>query len=277
MTAPPSLRQLQESVWRVISAPEDVPTTLANLRRTGDRLPDLVNEWIEGDAKASAEARLDLYANTYFFRLKEALEGDFPRTAEALGEARWHNLVTAYLQAHPSTRPSIRWAGEALPAFLAAHGVSEGERWIADLARVEWAESDAWQAGDAPEISLEDLAGVAPERWPFLRFVPSPHARIVEVEGDERLWRALDLAGTEEGESSEIQDYRPDPVCVFRGGMARGDGLVEVLLSGGTFGEACEALGGDEAETEEAAARAARHLAAWASRGLFSAIADSEG
>ncbi|MBK8598146.1 MAG: putative DNA-binding domain-containing protein [Holophagales bacterium] len=96
-------------------------------------------EIFASDERMPAEERLDAYANMYFFRLRDVLAEDFERTAAALGEARWHNLVTDYLLAHPPTRWSLRWAGEALPGFLREHTYGVWRPWLPDVAALEWA------------------------------------------------------------------------------------------------------------------------------------------
>jgi hypothetical protein len=278
-------------LWELVSAPEDVPTTLARLRAAGDEIPGQVERWIAGDAKASAEERISIYANMYFHRLKDALRADFPRTADALGEAPWQNLVTDFLLAHPSTKPSIRWVGEPLPEFLETWGGAPGERWLAGLARVEWAESDSWQAVDEEIRVAEQLAGVTLEEWPECRFAKAAHANLVDAGTDPRLLRlevvdGLPLIGGTEG--------KPEPApgerfffLVYREGYGVTIERIEsdeaaalgTVFAGGTFGEACEALAGgdDTGETDEealaaAAVRAAGWLSGWISRGLFTSI-----
>lgn len=285
---PPTLGTVQTMLWELISAPEDVPTTMSRLRAAGDEIPGQVERWIAGDRAASAEERISIYANMYFHRLKDALKGDFPRTADALGEALWHNLVTDFLLTHPSTKPSIRWVGQPLPAFLETWSGAPEERWLAGLARVEWAESDAWQAVDEEIRVAGQLADVPLEKWPECRFEKAAHAHLVDAGTDPRVLRlevvdGLPLiggtepaAGPEPGERFFFLVYREGyAVTIERVGGEEADAL-DRILRGGTFGEACEALATgdetDEAALAGAAARAAGWLSGWISRGLFTSI-----
>ena len=139
----------QRAIARLLRAPEGVRAALAE---AGDPEGRSLESRVRGDATASAVQRLEIYANATFHRMREALEQEFDALARALGDTGFHDLVASYLLVHPSRRPSLRHVGEALPEFLAGHGVAEPFRrrwpWAADLARLEWALSLAF---DAPE------------------------------------------------------------------------------------------------------------------------------
>src|SRR5262249_34879537 len=120
--AGPALRDLQAAFWRSIAAQPGEGMPEAELLRVvrGGRLPPA--------------ARVGGYAAMYLWRLVAVRAEDFPKVAEALGPERFAQIVRAYLARHPSTEPSVRHLGRALPAFL---GGSE-PAWLADLARLEW-------------------------------------------------------------------------------------------------------------------------------------------
>ena len=103
-------------------------------RRAVGRAAADVDEMIAGDARLSPEARLDIYAEMYFFRIHDVLRDEAPRTAAVLGGAAFHDLVTDYLRACPPNHPSLREAGARLPAFLADAPARRG----APLARPSW-------------------------------------------------------------------------------------------------------------------------------------------
>ena len=175
-----SLREVQSLFLELVTAPEGVAKTLDEREARGERGRADVAGLFAGDERMSAEDRLDVYANMYFFRLRDVLAEDFARTAGALGEARWHNLVTDYLLAHPPTRWSLRWAGEELPGFLRGHAYGAERPWLADVAALEWARNEAFQARDAEPVRAEALSAVAAEEWPALTFGAAPGA-VAEV------------------------------------------------------------------------------------------------
>lgn len=119
----------------------------------------------------SREERIGIYARMYFARLLDALHEDFPRVAAWLGWERFRALVQAYLKAHPSTHPSVRNIGCRFADFLAAHPVIQAQLpFLPDLARLEWARVEVFDAPDAEPLRLEQLQRIPPEDWPTLRF-----------------------------------------------------------------------------------------------------------
>ena len=263
---------VQRLFFGLITAPEGVAKALEE--RAADRAA--VAEVFAGDARMSAEERLDAYANMYFFRLRDVLAEDFERTAAALGEARWHNLVTDYLLAHPPTRWSLRWAGEALPGFLRGHAYGAQRPWLADVAALEWARNEAFQAVDAEPLSPEALAALPPEAWPELRFEGLPGTAVVESRWDLAAWwngaegepaeapRALSAADARQ----VLVVWRDAEDDVHQETLAADEvEAVRGLFSGAPFADVCEAClreDAGEAEAEAAGRKAVALLLRWA-------------
>jgi len=126
-----------------------------------------------------------VYAGMYLWRLVDALRGDFPKLATVLGDDGFADLVRGYVAAHPSTEPSIRHLGRALPAFLAGYQPA----YLADLARLEWTRLEVFDAPDATPLTAADLRRIAAEDWPGLRFTLVPAcARLVTRWPVHQLW-----------------------------------------------------------------------------------------
>ena len=171
----PSLRELQGAVWRSIARePGAAPVPERLLLETVPPTPTL----------APAE-RVHVYAGMYLWRLVDALRGDFPKLATVLGDDGFADLVRGYVAAHPSTEPSIRHLGRALPAFLAGYQPA----YLADLARLEWTRLQVFDAPDATPLTAAELRRVAAAEWPDLRFTLVPAcARLVTAWPVHRLW-----------------------------------------------------------------------------------------
>jgi hypothetical protein len=192
MSAPSTLKRTEALFWDLITAPEGVRSGLAALVRDGRAAPDAVETLLAGDERLPAAERLDIYANMYFFRLLDCLREDFPRLATALGEDRFHNLTTDYLLAHPSENPSLRYLGERLPGFLAAHALGRQAACLVDLARLEWTRADLFDAADAAALTREDLGRLAQEHAGDLPLHAVPAFRLLRLDHDApRLWREL--------------------------------------------------------------------------------------
>ena len=176
------LARTQRRLWRLLTAPEGVRAALAE---EGDASGASLEGWLRSAPGPAAAVRLEIYANAYFARIHGVMVEDFGALARALGEAGFHDLVTAYLCVHPPERPSLRHVGERLPGFLADHGAAAPfrRRWpfAADLARLEVALADAFDAPDAPALTREDLASVPPERWADLSLTLHPSVRLLRI------------------------------------------------------------------------------------------------
>src|SRR5712671_3628868 len=110
-----NLRRLQEVLYRLIAAPGGVAEGLAHeTALPAGGLPTL----IAGDDRMTAVARVEIYANGYFYRLLDVLKEDFPATLRVLGDDNFHNLATGYLREYPPTEPSVMYCGRYLAAFL---------------------------------------------------------------------------------------------------------------------------------------------------------------
>jgi hypothetical protein len=187
--------------------------------RAGKADASAIESLIGGDDRLPAAERLDIYANMYFFRLLDCLREDFPRLATALGEKRFHNLATDYLLVHPSGNPSLRYLGQRLPAFLAGHALARESACLVDLARLEWARADLFDAADARPLGRDDLADLSAGHGGDLPLCAVPAFRLLRLDHDAPgLWR--ELRDRAEGDSAP----RP-PADTASAGSGAPDGM----------------------------------------------------
>jgi len=274
--APAALAETQRLLRRLITAPEGVRPALAE---EGDPEGRRLVEVIRDDAPLSAVDRLEVYANAYFSRILEALEDDYPALHAALGDDRFHALISDYLIAHPPTRFSLRHAGEGLPSFVADHPAAvtlrAGFRWAADLARLEWAVVDAFDAADAAHLTREDLALLPPQGWGELRLRLDPSVRIVRagwpVNGIREAFDAERPLPAIAPEETAVCVWRRDE-RVFHRPMDRIEAACLGLVSeGATFGDLCGRIALEVGESETPA-RALGLLTNWIGQGLLSSV-----
>jgi hypothetical protein len=124
-------------------------------------------------------ARLNLYRNNARAMFVGALERSFPVVLRRVGDGYFHRLAVEYRDAHPSRSGDLHWIGENFPAWLADRLAGTEYAWLADLARLERACEEVLVAADVPSISIEALAGVAPEALPEMRLRLRPALRCV--------------------------------------------------------------------------------------------------
>lgn len=155
-----------------------------------------------GTARAGAARRLSVYAGGYRARLTEVLLSDYPALAGLLGEAGFERLANEFIAAHPSRTPNLRWYGGDLAAHL-----WRSPRWrrrpvLAELARFEWALGLAFDAPDAVPITGENVARVAPQAWPGMRFNLHPSVQLLALSSNApKIWQAIDAGDKPPGAS----------------------------------------------------------------------------
>ncbi len=187
------LRRTQELFWTLITAPEGVRPAIEDLGRRGVVDERGLENLFTGDSGLPALERLDIYANMYFYRLLDCLAEDFPKVLAALGPERFHNLITDYLLRHPSEHPSLRHLGSRLPGFLASHPLSAEFPWVSDLARLDWARADLFDARDAVPLSRDALARLPQDRAGEARFSIVPAFALLRFEHEVvGYWRRLE-------------------------------------------------------------------------------------
>jgi hypothetical protein len=285
---PESLQVLQRRFWQLITAPEGVGDALPDVAKS-DPAADPVSGWITADEEETAIERLDVYANMYFFRLLEALESEVPKVAKLLGHDAFHALVVDYLAAHPSTHPSLRHAADSLPDFLARHRTSATRPDLPDLARLELARNDVFHGPDSPSIDARDLAELAPDAWPRLRFRVSPTVRWLRLcASTVPLWRAV-----ADGAPPPDADAAIAGCVVWRSRTPGHDDQVwhrnaslgeltalEAAAARATFADICEIsaahLDSRPADATEAARPALEALVRWIGDGLLTGMEASE-
>lgn len=173
----PTLDQTQQLFWKLITAPKGVAAGLEALRPSERRtVASLIGE----NAHLAAVERLDIYADMYFYRIRDCLKEDFASVCTVLGEAAFHNLITDYLLVHPPSHFSLRYVGQHLPAFIRDDTFGTQWPYLADLAALEWAILEAFDAPEAQPLDAEALATVQPERWPDLRFTLTPSLQMLD-------------------------------------------------------------------------------------------------
>jgi hypothetical protein len=261
----PALRDLQGAFWRhLAAAPGDEP---------GRPVAPALHELLVGSDTLSAADRLAIYERMYFWRLLDVLREDHPRTAAVLGDEAFRAVAQAYLARHPSTHPSVAHVGGALAPFLAANLPPGAPSWTADLARLESARREVFDAADAPVLTLDALRALPPERWPETRFGVVPAlTRLVAGWPVQRAW----AAGPDDGpitlaaERTALRVWRSG-FAVFHAPMsAHEEAALARLVAGEPFAAVCEAFA--DLPQDQAAAEAASLLVAWVEDGMVCSV-----
>ena len=261
----PALRELQRAFWRHLAAvPGDEPGRPV--------APALQAVLVDSDALPAAD-RLAIYERMYFWRLLDVLREDHPRTAAVLGDEAFHAVAQAYLGRHPSEDPSVAHVGRALASFLDTNLPPGAPPWTADLARLEWARREVFDAADAPMLTLDALRALPPERWPETRFAVVPAlTRLVTAWPVQRAW----AAGPDDGpialaaERTALRVWRSG-FAVFHATMsACEETALARVVAGEPFAAVCDAFA--DLPDDRAAVEAASLLVAWVEDGMVCSL-----
>lgn len=224
-----------------------------------------------------AETRLRIYADAYRLRLLEALETDFVALRTALGCEEFDRMGRAYIDANPSDHYSVRYFGRHLARFLAETQPYGEQPVLADIARFEWAMTDAFDAPDVDIAAVSDMAAVPPENWPALRFTLHPSLQRIELLWNaSAIWHAADKEEPlPEPEQSEYpvgwMIWRQGLQIYFRSLSVDQAWMLDALRAGQSFAEICEGLT-EWIDDQHVALHAAGLLKQWIEDGLISEI-----
>ena len=261
------LSSTQLLIWQLITAPEGVAKAM--------RLRKIKNLPIQGDVNSTAAERLDIYANMYFFRIRDALKEDFPQLLKVIGATEFHNLITDYLLQFPPTHFSLRYAGQHLPRFLKIHRLTNKTHYLSDLAKFEWALLTAFDAADAAPLSVTDLQIVAPTDWPNLCFTFSESVSVASFAVNiktiyEKILKKKALAKTDtQNDKTLILFWRQKFKSYYRLISPIEAKLISAAKSGKSFAELCT-LCANRKNAEAAAMQMATYLQGWLNTELLS-------
>lgn len=255
--AAPTLKQIQDSLQKAILDGDDaILTTILDNTRT------------------SRETLFGVYRNAYVGRLVEILGTDYALLRAYVGDDYFAGLARAYILAHPSRTQNARWVGAKLPGFMANYAAEHPQ--LAELAAIEKAVSDAFDAADSPAIGLADMAAIPAESWTRLTFEPHPSVHRLDASTNAfALWTALK---DERDPPSAEAIGAPEHVVVWRHDLApmvRVMGGEEAMMwteaaRGLRFESLCELVGTYD-DPDTAAARAAGYLHSWLTSDMLTA------
>lgn len=126
--------------------------------------------------------RLDIYAHMYYARLLEILDAEYPVTRRILGAEAFDRVAREFLVKHPSRSRTLNQLSLRFPAFLVRRlprGRANGL--AADVARIERAMEDVFDAPLAEPLAAAQLAAIGADEWPRLRLVLNPALRLLAL------------------------------------------------------------------------------------------------
>lgn len=139
--------------------------------------PPGLRAWNQSDP----ERRFAVYRNNVMVSLIDALADTYPVSQAMVGEEFFRAAAGVFARAHPPRSPIMAHYGEEFPDFLGTLPAAAGLPYLADLARLEMLQVQAYHAADATSLPPAAIAPLlaAPDRLPAARFTLQPSLRIL--------------------------------------------------------------------------------------------------
>ncbi len=123
--------------------------------------------------------RFAVYRNNVHVGLVGALEKAFPVVRQLVGDAFFQIMARAYVAAEKPASPVMLEYGDGFAGFVAGFAPAEGLPYLADVARLEVALTQAYHAAEADVLDRAGLAGLDPSRLDATTLALHPAVRLV--------------------------------------------------------------------------------------------------
>jgi putative DNA-binding protein len=130
------------------------------------------------DGKPSSR-RFAVYRNNVIVGLTQTLKDAYPAVHRIVGSEFFLALARAYVVGDLPRSPMLFDYGAGFPDFIGQFEPASVLPYLADVARIERAWTEAYHAAEAPPIGLSAFVEIAPDRIPAMTLVLHPSVRIV--------------------------------------------------------------------------------------------------
>jgi Putative DNA-binding domain len=174
-----NLEAIQRAMASAVMQPLTADENMRDRAADGRSMSELAASFIAPNTRLNPFERLEIYNRQYWFRILGALAEDFPALRAVLGSTRFQALSIAYLTEHPSRSFTLRNLGSNLVGWLQAHPEFTARRHAlaVDLARIEWAFVEAFDASDCTPLTLSGIAALGAGSMLSLQ----PHLRLMAL------------------------------------------------------------------------------------------------
>lgn len=174
-----SLLELQRRMAADVTRPLTGDFWMQFEAEDGSSIEQIAASYIKPNSQLSSFDRLEIYNRQYWFRVISAVAEDFSALQAVVGSRNFDALVLAYLRENPSTSFTLRNLGAKLPAWLEQHPefCSRRHQLALEVARLEWAYIESYDAAALPPLSESDFASLASDS----RLSLQPHLQFLSL------------------------------------------------------------------------------------------------
>jgi hypothetical protein len=167
-----ALLEFQRTLARAVMQPL---STRDNMKRGAEDGIALVKP----NSRMSSFERLEIYNRSYWSRVLSAFSEDFPGVRALVGAKRFDRLRRSYLADCPSESFTMRDLGKHLATWMERNSSLVGENYGAalEMAKLEWAEIESFDAAEHERLTPADVAALDPASALHLQ----PHLRLIEA------------------------------------------------------------------------------------------------
>ena len=175
-----TLAALQRTMARAVMQPLSATERMQNRAPDGKSMRAYASRFIKPNDRLTSFERLEIYNRQYWFRLLSSMIEDFPGLRAVLGDKRFEAMSKAYLVDCPSRSFTLRNLGARLESWLRKHPRWAGPKHAlaVDIARLEWADIEAFDSAAEPVLRPENLGGDAGAN---LRLKLQPYVRLLDL------------------------------------------------------------------------------------------------
>jgi hypothetical protein len=165
---------------RAVMQPLTSDERMQNRAPDGKSMRAYASRFIKPNDRLTSFERLEIYNRQYWFRLLSAMVEDFPGLRAVLGDKRFEAMSKAYLVECPSRSFTLRNLGAQLEGWLRKHPKWAGPKQTLaiDIARLEWADIEAFDGKAEHALRAEDLSA---EAGPKLKLKLQPYVRLLDL------------------------------------------------------------------------------------------------
>jgi hypothetical protein len=157
------LKALQRTMARAVMQPLTSSERMQRTAPDGKTMRRYAERFIKPNDRLTSFERLEIYNRQYWFRLLSSMIEDFPGLRAVLGDRRFDAMCKAYIVDCPSRSFTLRNLGAQLESWLRKHPRWAGTKHAlaVDIARLEWADIEAFDGAAEPVLRPENLGSDA--------------------------------------------------------------------------------------------------------------------
>jgi hypothetical protein len=235
-------------------------------------------EHIAGNDRLSPVEQLEIYREQFWLRHTSSLVEDFPGLSGILGQDEWQKLVELYLTEIVSSSYTLRDLGARLPAVIERSHWLPHQALCVDMARLELAYIEVFDAPDTLPLAPERLATIPEDSLGEAQLLIAPSVRLLVVRYPVGNLRRKLRANP--ADPVPIPEESPQQLVVYRMDRQLWDmplskvafAFLAGLAAGKTLGVAAELAATSPDAEAELSASVGAWLQEWTRKGLVSDV-----